>query len=163
MGLFSNPVFNKREAWGYVWVLLVRGMGWTTWVFTQVAVIKLSNNEVGCSQAGFEIGWNSTDGPLRAQTEEEADLFYGQLDGEIADEPLDCSGTITWMGKEMKPSTAIPYMNAVGLIISICTVRSTLPKTRTTQASVLTRSFHASLAPSFALASLAHRCPSSGP
>jgi len=105
MGLFTDPVFKKRESWGYLLALLIRGCGWTTWVFTGVAVLKLANNSVGCSTKGFEITFNST--MNRTQTEEEADMW------EVA-----CTGEIDFFGKAMTPATSIPFTTAIGLVIS---------------------------------------------
>jgi len=106
MGLLTNPIFNKRESWGYVWILLIRGSAWTTWVFLSVAILKLSNNSVGCSAKGYEMLFNST--MNRTQTEEEANIHE-----------IDCTGEVTWLGKSLTPSTAMPYLTSIGLVISM--------------------------------------------
>jgi hypothetical protein len=72
MGIVTDNVFQKRESWGYVYILLIRGSSWTTWVFLSVAILKLANNSVGCSAKGFEMGWNAT--MNRTQTEDEANV-----------------------------------------------------------------------------------------
>jgi UMF1 family MFS transporter len=108
MGLFTNEVFKKREAWGYIWVLLVRGASWTTWVFTSVAILKYANNSVGCSAKGYEIAFNST--LDRFQTEDEADVFES-----------DCEGQIEFLGKYMTPNTSIPYTASIGAFIGTFT------------------------------------------
>jgi hypothetical protein len=106
MGIFTDPVFKKREAWGYIWVLLVRGCSWTSWVFLSVAVMKFANNEVGCSDKGYEIAFNTT--MNRTQTEEEA---------EISD--IDCTGKLTAYGKLMTPGTIVPYFTSIGIIFTV--------------------------------------------
>ena len=73
MGLLTDSVFQKRESWGYVYILLIRGSSWTTWVFLSVAILKLANNSVDCSAKGFEMGWNAT--MNRTQTEDEANMY----------------------------------------------------------------------------------------
>lgn len=103
--LFSSTVFNKLEAWGYVWILLVRGVSWTTWVFTAVAVLKLANGEVGCTQTGHEIGFNET--MNRTQTIEEADIWE-----------VECEGKVSVLGSYMTPSSVIPFTTSVGLFVS---------------------------------------------
>ncbi|GMH63609.1 hypothetical protein TrST_g277 [Triparma strigata] len=102
-GVLSSPVFEKTEAWGYLWVLLIRGVGWTTWVFLQVAILKYSNNSVGCSTKGYEMLWNAT--MNRTQTEDEANVFE-----------IDCTGEVSFMGKMMTPSTAIPFTTSIGVL-----------------------------------------------
>ena len=103
MGLFSDPVFRKREAWGYIWILLIRGTSWTTWVFLAVAILKYANNSVGCTSRGFEIMMNST--MDRSQTEDEANAAE-----------VECTGEIPFLGRLLTPSTSIPFVASIGSI-----------------------------------------------
>lgn len=105
MGLLTSSVFRRREAWGYLWVLLLRGMGWTTWVFLSVAILKYSNNSVGCTAKGYEMTWNAT--MNRTQTEDEANIAE-----------VDCEGKIDFLGTSMTPSTAIPFTTSIGILIT---------------------------------------------
>mmetsp|Transcript_11833 Transcript_11833/g.23926 ORF Transcript_11833/g.23926 Transcript_11833/m.23926 type:complete len:498 (-) Transcript_11833:30-1523(-) len=105
MGLLTSSVFQRREAWGYLWVLLLRGIGWTTWVFLSVAILKYSNNSVGCTAKGYEMTWNAT--MNRTQTEDEANIAE-----------VDCEGKIDFLGTSMTPSTAIPFTTSIGILIT---------------------------------------------
>ena len=133
MGLLTDSVFQKRESWGYVYILLIRGSSWTTWVFLSVAILKLANNSVDCSAKGFEMGWNAT--MNRTQTEDEANMYeidvsvggYEKNDKIMISSTQttrspnsfpQCVDEVDFFGKAMTPSTTIPYITSIGLVIS---------------------------------------------
>jgi hypothetical protein len=81
MGLLSNPVFAKLEAWGYLWLLSLRGVGFTTNIFMNIALLKFGYGSVGCTPTGSDIGYNAT--MDRVQTIEEADLAGDECQGTL--------------------------------------------------------------------------------
>ena len=57
LGLLSSPVFNKLESWGYLYILTVRGVGFTTNIFMNIALLHYGYSSLGCTGSGKEVAY----------------------------------------------------------------------------------------------------------
>ncbi|GMH64509.1 hypothetical protein TrST_g99 [Triparma strigata] len=103
--LFSNPVFRKLEAWGYLLILSIRGTGFSTSIFMNIALLQFGYASVGCTGTGKEIGFNVTSGVH--WTSEEAEEI-GQ----------DCAGEMK--GMNLPIVTGYLVLNSFSTVISTC-------------------------------------------